>query len=880
MAGRAGATVNRRPPTWLVALGERLLRRRLPPDRVEEALGDLAELWDERARKRRPVRVLGYIRDAWSFRKTDERRLNSLDLDVTEVWKGIGHDARFAWRSLVRRPAFSLLAVLTLALGIGASTGIFTAVDRLLLRPLPFPDPDQLVAVHDAPFSFRDGRMDVSARLGALDVFSAYGLYAEGTLNLDGLSKPVQVKAGVASPGLLAALAVRPQIGRLYAPADDVLGANFVAMVSDGLWRRHLGGSADVLDRHVSLNGRPYRVLGVMPPGFSFPASADVWIPVFADRQATGQAFAPEVIARLKPGTSLAAAEARMAAADLERGQTRAAGDGPRLVSLQAQLTRTVRPTLILLACSVALVLLVASANVAGLLIARTAQRQSELGLRRALGCTRWRLARLLAFEAVLISSAAAAVGAAGALAALRLAAGFIPESAAFPTALSPDSRMLVIAFGVALVTGFLFGLLPVFTAATAPVARAAGTTSGGRSWRMVRSTLVVGQLAAALVLLAATSSALAAIIALTRVDLGFGNPRAVGFEITLPLARYPDPAATAMFFERAAERLRAVPGVERVVGAGGLPGDPRTGVGMSISRPDEIRPKDAPRRFAALLTASPDFFETLGIRVMHGRTFTRADHAGAPPVAILSESAARLLWPDGANPVGQQIDAGIGRPSRLEVVGVVADVKLRGPESASRAEQIYRPLQQQAPYGLIAFIVEAGSPDTGAALGPGLRQAVADVDAGLPIDRVESIDALTARFLAPHRLAALLLGGFAVICVVMAAVGLYAVLAQLVTQRTREFGIRMALGADRARLLREVVVIGARLAVIGTVLGALATGLAAQAIRHFTPSMGGPGWSTVALDAALLLVVALAAMWAPAWRASRVDPLVALRAE
>ena len=866
------------PPPWLSAFARRVLSRRLASDRVEEALGDLTECWDQRRRLGRRHLRIAYLRDLASL----SRRAGASSPAVARVAAGValGHDVRYAFRLIRRQPAFAALTVLTLALGIAASTGIFTTVDRLLLRPLPYPAADQLVSISHPPFSFAGGRMDASPRLAGLGAFSAFGLYAEGGLNVDGGGEPRRVKAAVAAPGFLQAMGVTPQAGRLYTADDDQLGANFVAVISDGLWRRHFGADPALVGRRVSLNGRGFLLLGIMPRGFAFPGGTDVWIPVFADRQATGEAFAPEVIARLAPGVTIEAANARLLALHRERGNQDDA-DLPRALPLQAQLTTTVRPTLWLLGCAVALVLLTSAANVAGLLLSRVTRRHAELAVRRALGATRGRVARLLGVEALVLTSIAGVIGTAGALVALRIAASMTPPVLGGLEMASPDARMLVIAFATSGLTAAIFGVVPAAVAATtATVPRVSASVTGGRPARWLRQTLVAAQVAAALVLVTTTVAAIGTMVRLAGADLGFASPRAVGFTVTLPMARYETPAAASLFFDRAAERLRALPGVTKVAGTGVLPGDTRTGVGVRLERPDETRPADAAPRFARMFSASSDYFSAMGIRLVRGRPFAPADSQAAPAVAILSESAVRSLWPDGANPIGRRIEARFGRPTSMEIIGVVADVRLLGPEERGRAEQVYRPIHQLPPFGSMSFVVDTDGRQSAGSIESAIRAAMAEVDAALPVDRIEPIAIMAGRFLADRRVAASLLGAFGMLTLLLASVGLYAVLSQLVSQRTKEFAIRTALGADPRRLLRGVLGNGLRLAVAGLLAGAAATGLAARLIARFVPVIDAPQPLAIAANMLLVAAVAVVAVWLPARRATRVDPLIAFKAD
>jgi putative ABC transport system permease protein len=364
--------------------------------------------------------------------------------------------------------------------------------------------------------------------------------------------------------------------------------------------------------------------------------------------------------------------------------------------------------------------------------------------------------------------------------------------------------------------------------------------------------------------------------VRLARVDLGFGNTQALALEVTLPQERYDSPARVIAFHRDAAERLRAVPGVRRVGATGVLPGDRALGVGLRVT-PAALPADQADRiPFAIMLYASPDYFRAMGVRIVKGRAFTAADAAGAPPVMIVSESEAAAIWPDGRDPIGEIVT--LGRATTFEVVGVVSDVRLRGPDTDSPVRQFYRSILQSPPFGPMVFVVDAGTPPL--ALVPAMRAALADVDPDLPMYNVQPVAAITTGFLAAHRLAMTLMGGFAAMTLLLAAVGLYGVLAQIVSQRTREIGIRIALGAGTARLLRGVVLHGLGLAAAGIALGAAAAGIAARLIRAFVPSLDALAWTTIAADAMVLLVVALVATWIPARRAASVDPLVSLRAD
>lgn len=788
------------------------------------------------------------------------------------------HDVRYSFRLMRRQPLFSALTLLTLTLGIAASTGIFTTVDRLLWRPLPFPDPDRLFLVAHVPYSFAGNRMNPAKGFANLPAFAGVGLYAEGGVNVDGFSAPVRAAAAVASPGFFTALGVPAQLGRPYTPEEDIPDANAVVVISHGFWQRNFGGDPNVLTRGLSINRRLFRITAVMPDGFTFPGVTELWLPSGADRQTTGQAFAPKVIARLSAGVTPSQAEAALDAFDRERGAPEREDPGPRLTRLHDSLTDDVRPTLLLLAISVGLVLLVATTNVAGLLLARVARRQPEFILRRALGASRWRLIQLMAIDAGCYATVAGVAGAALSVLTLRafslLGSGLGP--AATPTGV--DGRMLLIAVGVSACSALLFGLAPGLAVSAQPAhaLRTGVTATRGRGWRWARHGLVVGQVAGALVLLTVTTATTATMKRLASVDLAFDGRGVLGLDVALPTATYGASQAASLFVEDAVMRLRAIPGVSSAGATGMLPGDPATGVGIRLGVTGETRASDAPPRFASFLSASPGYFEALGIEVVHGRDFNEDDRPGAPEVAIISESTARLLWPDGRSPVGLRLESGFRTMTTVEVVGVVRDVMLRGPEALNRPAHLYRPMAQYPPFGNVSFAVKtSGDP---MALAPAVRTAIAGIDPTLPVHNFRSMARVASDFLSAHRLAMAVMGCFALLTLVLAGVGLYGVLAQLIEQQTREIGIRVALGADPRRVRHTIVFVALRLAGLGIIIGAAGASVAASLVASYVPRLDAIAWRTVVLHGVVLLLIALVASWVPARRASAIDPIIALR--
>jgi predicted permease len=868
-----------------MAIGRRLLAFRAPRERRHELEDDLVDLWIARAGEGRRDLRRAFVRDLLGLLRHPPRPA-SAGLDraqpgagmLTAASFGLWHDVRYAARLIRRQPLFTVLTVTTLTLGIAGSTTIFTAIDRLLLRPLPYPDPASIVAIENPLFSFGGRGMASHPGLLRTGVLSAAGLYATGGLNLDGSRDPLRVRAAAAEPGMFGALGVAPRMGRVYTAdeARDVTAP--VALISEGLWQRQFGSRPDILEQTISLNRQRFRVTGVMPAGFTFPGATDVWIPPFADRQLTGDSFAPAVVARLSRGVPLAAAEAALQQYERDRGAP-AGSDSIRLRPLQDELTRMVQPILLVLGVSVGLMLLVSCANVAGLLLSRVTSRQSEFVIRRALGGSRWRLARLLLVESLMLSLAAGAIGATAAAALLRAIPLLLDQPIPDVDLAGVDARLLLIASGLSATTGLIFGLGPAIAAGARPAAvvlRASATATAGRFGRWFRHGLVVGQVGAALVLLVVMGSTVTRLLDLSRVDLGFDGRGTIGLDVTLPLAAYAQPHMAADFYDRAAAHLRAVPGVTQVAATGRLPGDRSIGVGLPLKEAGS--PTRESPLFASMLTASPDYFDTLGVRLLAGRTFTIDDRAGAPAVVVLSESAAAAIAGDPGAAVGRAVEVGV-RPERAWIVGVVADVKLHGPELTPRdARQLYRPLHQAPPFGTMAFAVRSRQPIE--SMTPALRAAIAAADPSLPVARLVSIEDVVWQFLSAQRLSMTLMSTFAIVALAMAVIGLYGVLSTLVAQQTREIGIRIALGADGSAVRRRVVLAGFRVGAAGVVLGGWAAGSASALIATFVPSLEPPTWGAIGGCAAVLLAAAIAAAWVPARRASSVDPIQALRVQ
>jgi putative ABC transport system permease protein len=793
----------------------------------------------------------------------------------------VGQDLRYAVRLIRRQPRFALLVAGTLALGVASSTAIFTVCDRLLLKPLPYPEPERLVKLEGVGFSFAGGHMAVSKAVATLPVFAGVGMYHPGGLNLGESSLPVRVRAAAASAGFFRAMNVPPLMGRWIDPSED-LALSKVAILSYDTWNTPFDARSDIVGREARLNSQAFVIIGVMPRGFSFPDDTQVWITPYSDRQLSGQAFAPRVLARLAPSISVAQARGALDRLDQER-LARTPGLQLRpasVIPLHDAIAARSRPTLLFLAGVVGLLLLAACANVAGLLLSRLRTRERELQVRAALGASRGRLACQLVIECLVLTFAGGAAGFALAIWGLRVAAASAPAFAPGLDLTSIDVRVFGVGLAVMTASGLLFALGPAIAASRKPAAGALreGVTATGRS-RRFRGGLAGAQVATALILLSATGAALSAIVRLSRVPVGFDNDRAVVFELTLPRAHYPDGAALVSVVDQLERRLRLVPGVVRVGSSNLAPGTSAIGIANSLWPADIADPAPGTRQSALVMSATADYFRAMGIPLLAGRAFDATDTAGSPRVVIVSQTQARQLWPDGSSPIGRRVRSKqtMDTTYELTVVGVVGDVRPRS-VTASVGPQLYFPMAQYPPFGAVGVVIEAAAkPEQ---ILSAARSALRDVDPELPPYNAMLVREIRAKFLATERLTFALTAAFALVALALSAIGLYGVLSQLVAQQGRELGIRMALGADRGRLRRTVVFSGLRIAAAGVLAGAFVTAVAARLVGQVVPGLDPPAIWAVAVEALLLLAIAMLAAWVPARRASAIDPLVALRSE
>jgi putative ABC transport system permease protein len=808
-------------------------------------------------------------------------------------------DLRYAARVLRKSPGFTLIAVIAVALGVGANSAIFSVVNAVLLKPLDYRDPSQLVLLQH---NYK--KLDLKATVAPAGYayyrdnaksFSDVAAFTGFSANLTGEGEPERLNGMYVTANMFPALGARAAQGRALLPEENEAGRNKVIVLSDGFWHRRFAG-LPVVGKNVTLNGEPYTVVGIMPPNFNLGRefggqTPDLWAPItFKPEQlAPDTGWSVEylnVVARMKPGVSIRQAQAEMdsIASDVRRQfltDTEESSWGLLLTPLDEFVVGKIRTALWILLGAVLFVLLIACANVANLTLARSAVRQREIAVRAALGASRWRVVRQLLTESVLLSLVGGGLGLLLAMwgvdLLLKLNGSKIPRAAE----IGLDSRVVLFTLGVSLLTGVVFGLAPAFQ--TSDVNLHDTLKEGGRSGktgvrRGVRNALVVAEMSFAVVLLVGAGLLIRSFVELQQVSPGFEPRGVLAMQVSLPQNKYADANARALFGRRMLEQLRALPGVKS---AGTTTSLPLSGANQSGSFTIEGRPQapgeDPPHGSRWL--ASEDYFETMGIRLVRGRFFDAHDTADAQPVAIVDETLARKYWGT-EDPVGKRIsfEGPDNQPRWREVVGLVEHVRNEGLEGESRGEY-YAPYAQATGGGPNLFIVVRTDGDP-ASLAPSVRGAIASVDRDLPVFRVATMEQMVSDSLAQRRFSMLLFGIFAALALVLAVVGLYGVMSYAVAQRTHEIGLRMALGAQGSDVLRMVVGQGMGLVAVGLGIGLLGALALTRLMSSLLYGVSAADPLTYAGIAILLGVVALLASYVPARRATKVDPMVALRYE
>lgn len=820
-------------------------------------------------------------------------RENSRQAWGTRWFDEVRADLRFALRLLAKSPGFALIAVGSLALGIGANTAIFSVVNAVLLRPLPYPHPEELVAVTEA--STQQGGIDTGLSYSDFDACRQQSRtlrdlagYQFHDLTLTGNGDPVALDTVVTTPNLFSLLQVNPVAGRTFSADDGVRGAAPVAIVSENLWRSRWNGDPGLVGKTITLDQRPFTVVGIMPEGFHFPlgtANEDVWIPLVQDplfgpwmNRAGGHWL--RVVGRVRPGISLEQARSEMASLAARRAKEDPANDAgftARLTPLQQMAVRGVKSPLLIVLCAVGLVLLIACANIANLLLARATSRAKEMAVRVALGADRRRIARQLLTECAVLGILGGGIGVGLAWAGVWELRALLLTRLPQIHAIRVDGWVLAFALAASLAASVVFGLAPVFFATRSDPQKdlTEGARAGeARGSQRARSGLAVAQVALAMMLLVGAGLLMRSFVLLTSVNPGFATKDVIKADIQLPRFQYSTPQQWTAFSDELLRRLHAQPGLQQSAIVVPLPVlDGFVNLGFRIDGAPPLPP--GATQTADFVSASPQYFSVMGIPLLRGRGFTADDSAMRPPVAVISETLARRYFQH-ENPVGRRLIFGFppdGNVSR-EIVGVVGDVRDVS-LNQDPGPMMYVPFAQ-APFWGGEVVVKTHA--TVATAAGALREQTHAIDKALPVTDIASVSEAMGASLTDARFRTILLGVFSTIALLLAAGGIFGVVSYSVSRRTNEIGIRMALGAEPGRVLRMVLREASTLAGIGVAAGVVGALTIGRFVRVLLFGVKASDPLTIAAAASLLVAVALAASWVPARRAAGVEPMRALR--
>jgi putative ABC transport system permease protein len=804
---------------------------------------------------------------------------------------GFLNDVRYAIRNLVKRPAFTLIAAITLALGIGANTAIFSSVYALLLKPLPFPELNRVVTVWDT-YPGRGVRRNEVAMANYLDwraqnqSFEQLALYRWWTANLTGIEPPERIQAFLSTANFLDTLGVKPAMGRSFTEEENQPGKNAVAIITHDFWQRRFGGDPNIVGKPITLDGTVRTIVGVMPEKFAYPANAELYAPLALTPEVVNsrQFNTYYVVGRLKPGVSVQAAQTDIdnITARLEQQYPETnTGSRATVFPIIADTVRKYEMGLWMGMAAVAFVLLIACANVANLMLARASGRQREIALRAALGASRWRIIRQLLTESSIVALIGGALGvlvAVWGIDALRAAnPGDAAKFAPGWHQLGINLAVLVFTVALSLLSGLLFGLAPALEVSKPNLNDAlkeGSRQSSGRSHRL-RSSLVVAEVALSLVLLVGAGLFFRSFITVFKTDPGFNPDNVLTMSLILTSTKYKDEPQKTAFFSELLQRVKAKPGVESVAAVNFLPlGGSNASDAFLVEGAPE--PQPGQENVGRYRVCTPDYFATLQIPILKGRAFTEQDKAGAPLVVIVNETLARKYWP-GQDAVGKRIrfSAPLDRAPWMEVVGVIRDVKHE--LTLEVTPEYYLPYAQDVWRGMVVVARTTVEP---ASLAGSLRQDVWAMDKDQPVFDVRSMNEVRAISVGLQKFNSMMIGIFAMVALLLAAIGIYGVMAFAVTQRTREIGIRMALGARRADVLKLVILHGMKLAVFGLVIGLVASWALTRFISTLLYGVEPTDPLTFSAVSGCLLAAALLACYLPARRATKVDPLEALRYE
>ncbi|MGA8221042.1 MAG: ABC transporter permease [Candidatus Acidiferrales bacterium] len=797
-------------------------------------------------------------------------------------------DIRYALRMLAKNPGFAAVAVLTLALGIGANTAIFSLVNAVLLRPLPFPDSRQLVLalgrtkqVSRTAISypdFEDWRKQSRS-------FAYLSLCITQSVNLTGKDRPDRVRGSFVSANFFPMLGVAPEIGRGFLPGEDQPGSDRVAAANYSLWKNRFGGDPNFIGKQLTLNGALFTVVGILPENFEFPLDPDrveIWLPVTAypnfsrDRKATNLV----ALGRMNPGVTLSQAQAEMTAIARNLAKEYPDTDGQRdavVISLQDAVNEDLRPVILILFAAVGFVLLIACANVVNLMLARTAARGKELTVRATLGAGRLRLIRQMLTETLLLWSAGGALGLIAGYWALPALLGAAPVSLPPGIPIKIDGTVFAFTCLVAALAGLISGLGPALQFSRPDLNRSlkeGGRISGESSGpARTRALLLVSQVALSLILLAGAGLMIKTIMRLSGVDPGYQPKNLLTLEYRLPQSRYKEGALQWNFHHQVVERVSALPGVRSASVAIGIPftgNIDRESMGL-LDRPE---PAPGHEPFAEFNMVDSNYFATLGIPLIAGRTFLGSDQVGTPSVAVINRTMARNLWPD-SDPIGKQIEL-LDDKKPATIVGIVGDIRQRNLSDPAPAQVYFAYAQNPDTFATLVVRTE-GDPMS---MANAVRQAVWSIDSDQPMWKVRSLESMMARSIGDRRYLAQLLTVYSGLALVLVAVGIYGVLSYSVSQRIQEIGVRMALGAQPADVLRHIIQRGMGMVLLGIALGWAGALAVTRLMSKLLFGVGPADPATLIFGASILTAVALLACCLPARRAMRVDPMVALRYE
>src|SRR3954469_9224998 len=804
-------------------------------------------------------------------------------------------DLRYAIPLLMRKPGFAAVAILTLALGIGANTAIFSVVNATMLEPLPFPNRDRLVMVWE--HFYKGGGRERNSVNPANFIrwrerarsFRNLAIVTKFEMNVTGKGEPERISVALVSPSLFAITGMRPLVGRTFVPDEEKPGAADVALISESYWRSHYGGDPNILKQDLSLDGTPMHIVGVLPDSAQFAIwggrtedAAPVWAAfTITPRHREAPGRYTQVIGELNPGVSVAQADAEMKAIARQLEAERPAQDSgwtTKVEGLRDYLVGDIRPALLVLLAGVGLVLLIAVVNVANLLLVRAASREREVAVRFALGVTRGRLVRQLLTESILLAFVGAAVGLLLAQWGLRLLVAMAPSQLPALTAVAIDGRVLAFSFAIALLTGAMFGAVPAFRLSGVSLNEALKSeshSSPSRARRRVRNLLAAGEAALAVMLLIGAGLVIRSFINLMHVDMGFSAENLVTMQLSLPQTKYADDPHQAAFFMDLVDRVEHLPGVKSAAASSYMP---LTSLGSATDFTIDDRPKPPPGENpdAAVRSVTADYFKTMSMPLVAGRSFSSEDKSDDKlKKIVINQTMAEQYWP-GQNVLGKRITMEWNEMLHAEIIGVVKDAKLVTLEELP-GPQIYW-YTPQFPYNAMALIVKTDQEP--ASMVPALRAQVAAIDPDLPVAKVQTAKQIVSASTQSRRFTMSLMALFGALALLLAAVGLYGVISYSVAQRTQEIGVRMALGARMRDVLLMVLREGLAVTAAGVAAGIVAALLLVQLLQKLLFGVAARDVITFAAVGGILMLVGLLASLIPARRAAKVDPMVALRYE